>query len=226
MSALIKKGIFAVSLFLGLVMVASPAQAQLGAAAGYNLDMFNSPSFSSSASNSFDSGGSFSAGLYFNFPLGERLALRPGLFLQQSSIEWNIEGNEPWGAIEDDLRVASIPIDVRYRLPGDQFTPYVLAGPGFNFVHTDQPDLRHVMSGQQTGSTHYMDVHVGIGVEIPVVALGLSLQPEVRYNHALAGFLQEDYIVRTVEYAADGSQRLNNLGFRLGISFLSVGFND
>lgn len=226
MSALIKKGIFAVSLFLGLAMVASPAQAQFGATAGYNLDMFNNPSFSSSATNSFESGGSFGAGIYYNFPLGERLALRPGLFVQQSSFEWHIEDNEPWGAIEDDLRVASIPIDVRYRLPMDQFTPYVLAGPGFNFAHTDQPDLRHVMSGQQSGSTHFVDVNVGVGIEIPVAALGLSLQPELRYSHALSGFLQENYTVRTVEYAADSSQRLNNLGFRLGISFLSVGFGD
>lgn len=226
MSALIKKGIFAVSLFLGLVMVASPAQAQLGAAAGYNLDMFSSPSFSSNASNSFESGGGFSAGLYYNFPLGERLAVRPGLFVQQSSFEWQIEGNEPWGAIEDDLRVASIPIDVRYRFSVDQFTPYVLAGPGFNFVHTDQPDLRHVMSGQQTGSTHFVGLNVGAGIEIPVATLGLSLQPEIRYSHALGGFVQEDYIVRSVEYAADGSQRLNNLSFRLGISFLSIGFGD
>ena len=226
MSALVKKGIFAISLLLTLAMVTSPAHAQLGAAAGYNLDMFNSPSFSSSASNSFDSGGSFSAGIYFNFPLGERLALRPGLFLQQSSIEWDIEGNEPWGAIEDDLRVASIPIDVRYRLPMDQFTPYVLAGPGFNFVHTDQPDLRHVMSGQQSGSTYYASLNVGVGIELPVAALGIALHPEIRYSQALGGFLKEDYTVRTVEYAADGAQQLNNLGFRLGISFLSVGFDN
>lgn len=226
MSALIKKGIFAVSLFLGMVMVASPARAQLGAAAGYNLDMFNSPNFSSSATNSFESGGSFSVGIYYSFPLGERLALRPGLFVQQSSFEWHIEGNEPWGAIQDDLRVASIPIDVRYRLPMDQFIPYVLAGPGFNLVHTDQPDLRHVLSGQQSGSTHFTSLNVGAGIEIPVAALGLSLQPEIRYGHALGGFLQEDYIVRTVEYATDSSQRLNNLSFRLGISFLSVGFDD
>lgn len=211
------------SVFVGLALAASPAQAQLGVAGGYSLDILEDPGFSSTATNSFESPGGFSVGLFYNFPLGERLALRPGVFLQQSSFDWHLDEVEEWSPLQDDLRVASIPIDIRYRFSTGQVIPYVLAGPGFNFVHTDQSDLRQVLSGQQSGSTHFLGINVGAGIELPLSRVGVSLQPEIRYSHALGGFLQEDYMIRTVEYSAEGSQQLSNLSFRLGISFLSIG---
>lgn len=221
MSALIKKGIFAVSLIvIGMGLMASPVQAQLGAAAGYGLNMINQPSFSSSASNSFESTGGMSAGIFYNFPFG-RVALRPGVFVQQSSFEWHV-AETMFSPLESSMRTASIPVDLRYRFPMEQFSPYVVAGPGFNFLHTAQTDLRQALDNPK-GTTYFTSVNLGAGIELPFEGLGLVLLPEVRYSHALSGFMEEEYIVRTVPYSSDGSRRISNLTFRLGIQFLSIG---
>lgn len=224
MSTLIRKGVLITILCVGMGLLASPARAQLGAAAGYDLNLETQPGFSSEAQNSLESTGGFTVGLFYNFPFG-RVALRPGLFLNQSSFDWEIleENGEPhmFSPLESKLRVASIPFDIRFRFPGEQFSPYVIAGPGFNFIHTDQPDLRQVLDNPE-GTTYYTSINIGAGIEVPVPGLGLLLLPEVRYSQALSGFLEENYIVRTISYAADGSQRMNSLTFRLGISFLSI----
>lgn len=216
-----KVSILVVSAFVVLALTGSPAQAQLGVAGGYNLDMISNPSFSSSAANSLESTGGFNFGLYYNFPLGDRLSIRPGVYLQQSGFEWQLDEVE-FSPLEEDLRVLRVPIDVQYRFPMESMTPYVVAGPGFNFVQTNQQDLRLVLSGQQEGSTSFLGINLGAGLEIPVQGLGLSLQPEIRYGQALSGFVQESYVIRTVEYEADDSVSINNLSFRLGISFLSI----
>lgn len=206
---------------LGLALAGTPAKAQLGVAGGYNLDMISNPGFSSSTTNSFESTGGFNIGLFYNFPLGDRLSIRPGVFLQQSSFEWKLDGVK-FSPLEEDLRVVRIPFDVRYRIPMGGMTPYVTAGPGVNFVQTNQHDLRMVLSGQESGSTVFASVNVGVGLELPVPSLGLSLQPELRYGQALSGFVEESYTIRTVEYEAEDSLSINNLSFRLGISLLSI----
>lgn len=229
MKALVEKvSLLALSLVLGLALAATPAQAQLGTSAGYDVNIFNDPGFSGSASNSFESTGGFEFGLFYNFPLGERLAVRPGVFVQQSSFEWHLESEERaqmvdlFSPIEGKFRVAKIPIDVRYRFTMDSMTPYVLAGPSFNFVHTDHHDLRMTLDGKQTGNTMFMGANLGVGIEIPVSGLGLSLQPELRYSHALSGFHKEDYVVRAIEFDSDSSLSMSSLSFRLGLSFLSI----
>lgn len=208
-----------VTLMIGLLVVASPAQAQLGAAAGYGLNMPNDPSFSSPAQNTFESTGGVSVGLFYNFSFG-RLALRPGLFLRQSSFDWQLDEVD-FSPLQSKIRMAEVPIDVRFRFPREQFSPFVVAGPGFNFAHTDQPDLRQVMNSPE-GTTYFTSLNAGAGIEIPIASLGLRLLPEVRYSYALSGFLKENYIVRTVPFEADSAQRMDHLTFRLGISFLSI----
>ena len=220
MWALVKKSIAAIiPLFIVVALVASPARAQLGVAAGYGLNMLNQPSFSSSAQNSFESTGGVNVGMFYNLPFG-RVALRPGLFLRQSSFEWQLD-EVNLSPLESKIRTAEIPIDLRYHFPMAWTSPYVVAGPALNFVHTDQPDLRQVLDSPE-GSTSFMSINVGAGIEIPLAQLGLRLLPEVRYSHALSGFIEDEYIVRTVAFDPDGAQRINNLTFRLGISFLSI----
>lgn len=223
-----KISLLALSLAIGLVLAASPAQAQFGAAGGYELNVLNSPDFSSPASNSFETTGGFSFGIFYNFPIGERFAVRPGLFVQESSFDWHLDSDnreqmvELFSPLKGEFRVAKIPLDVRYRFPMDEITAYALVGPGFNFVHTAHHDLRLALDGKQEGNTVYMGANLGGGVEIPISQLGLSLQPEVRYNQALSGFHKEEYTIRAIEYDADSSLSLSNLTFRLGISFLSI----
>lgn len=220
MSALLKKAFLTIlPLFIGMALVAPPAEAQLGVAAGYGLNVLNQPSFSSSAENSFESTGGINVGIFYNFPLG-RVAIQPGLFLRQSSFDWELDGVN-FSPLQDKIRVAEIPLDVRYRFPSAQFTPYVVAGPGFNFIHTAHHDLRIALD-RPKGTTYYTSINVGAGVELPLEQWGMMLLPELRYSHGLSGFLKEDYTIRTVPFNADGSVRMSNLTLRLGIRFLSI----
>lgn len=221
MSALVKKGFLViVSLFMGLTLAASPAQAQLGVAAGYSLNIVNQPSFSSSLQNSFNSSGGVSAGLFYNFPLGDRISLRPGVFVQQSNFAWELDGIN-FSPIKSDIRMGELPVDVLYHFSMEQARPYIVAGPSFKFAHTNRPELRQVLDSPK-GTTGFTAINLGAGIEIPFAGLGLKLLPELRYSHALSGFFKEDYTVRTVEYDTDGALSMSNLTFRLGISFLSI----
>lgn len=222
MTTFTKKGILIIPLLLGIALAASPARAQLGVAAGYGLNLLNEPSFSSSAQNTFEGTGGFSGGLFYGVPLG-RVTLRPGVFLQQSSFDWTFDQVvfSQFSPLETVVRTVEIPLDVLFHFPLARISPYVIAGPAFNFLHTDQPDLRQALDNDE-GSTNFPSVNVGAGIEVRAPGLGLRLLPEIRYSHALSGFLEEEYIVRTEQFTADGSPRFSSLTFRLGISFLSI----
>ena len=219
MTTFTKKSVLFLILLTGSVLAVSPARAQLGAAVGYGLNMLNEPSFSSSASNTFEGSGGLSVGLFYSVRFG-RLEVRPGLFLQQTSMDWTLDEVE-FSPLETVVRTASIPLDVLFYFPLQQFSPYVVAGPALNFLHTDQPDLRQVLN-RSKGSTRFASLNLGVGIEVQSPRLGLRLLPEIRYSYALSGFLQEEYIIRTVPFAADGSPHFSSLTFRLGISFLSI----
>lgn len=219
MSALVKKATLTVipALF-AMLLVVSPAQAQMGFSAGYGFNILNQPSFES-ATNEFDGNGGFNFGLFYNFPIG-RVAVQPGLSLRQSNLDWQLD-DVNFSPLQGQIRVVEIPVDLRYRFPGEQFTPYVAAGPGFNFVHTAQHDMRLALDRPE-GTTYFTSVNVGAGIEIPFESLGMMLQPELRYSQALSGFLKESYIIRTVPFEADSSVRMSSLTLRLGIRFLSI----
>lgn len=215
MAASVQKGFLIIPLFIGLALVSSPAQAQIGFAGGYGLHVLNSPSFSSSAQNTLESTGGINLGFFYDFRFG-RVTLRPGLFFRQGNFDWT---SSNWKAeenpIESTLRIAEIPIDVLIHFRRPSVSPYVVVGPSFNFLHTDQQDVRISLDNPK-GSTSFMGITLGAGVEIST--LGLILFPEIRYSHALSGFLKQEYIVRTVSFASDSAQRLSSLTFRLGIS--------
>lgn len=220
MSALIKRAMLAVfPVLFAAALIAPPAQAQMGFSAGYGLNIMNQPGFSSSAANELEGTGGFDFGLFYNFPIG-RVAVKPGLFMRQTSFDWNLD-EVNLSPLQGQIRVVEIPIDLRYRFPGEQFTPYVAAGPGFNFVHTAQHDLRIALD-RPKGTTYFTSVNLGAGIEIPFQQLGVALLPELRYSQALSGFLKESYIIRTVPYEADAAVRMSSLTLRLGIRFLSI----
>lgn len=219
MSTLVKKAIFTViPLLFATVLFVSPAQAQMGFSAGYGFNILNQPSFEG-ATNEFDGNGGFNVGLFYNFPMG-RVALQPGLSLRQSSLDWQLD-EVNFSPLQGQIRVVEIPVDVRYRFPGEAFTPYVAAGPGFNFVHTAQHDMRLALDRPQ-GTTYFTSVNLGAGVEVPLEGLGMMLLPELRYSQALSGFLRESYMIRTVPFEADSSVRMSSLTLRLGIRFLTI----
>ena len=204
---------------LALFLMATPAKAQLGVSVGYGMNMMSNPSFSGPEST-VESTGGLNYGIFYNFPIG-RIDIQPGVFIQQSSYEWHLDEVELFSPIESDFRVADIPIDIRYRFQGNLIKPFIVAGPEFNFVHTNRPEMRDILA-KSAGSTHYYALNVGAGLKWDFPSLGLTLHPQLRYSQALGGFLEEDYVVRTVSYDGDGQLSMSNLTFRLGISFLTI----
>lgn len=214
-----KTALAVVPLLLALFVMATPAKAQLGFSVGYGLNMMNNPSFSGPEST-VESTGGINYGIFYNFPIG-RLDIQPGVFIQQNSFDWHLDQVELFSPIQSEFRVADIPIDFRYRFRGNLIKPFVVAGPEFNFVHTRRPEMRDILD-KNAGSTHFYAINVGAGLQVDVPSLGLSLHPQLRYSQALGGFLEEDYVVRTISYDGDGQLSMSNLTVRVGVSFLTI----
>ena len=220
MTALAKKIIFLFTFSLIVLLTATSAKAQIGFVAGYGANLLSSPSFSSSASGEFETEGSLNLGVFYDFRLG-RVTVRPGLFIRQVNFDWKLSGLEaPFNPISEDLRVAEFPIDFLIHFPTQSVDPYLVVGPSFNFVHTDQPDLRQSLDREQ-GSTNFTSFTIGAGLQLAPDGWGIVLFPEIRYSLALSGFLSEEYIVRTVTYSTDSAEKISNLSFRIAISLPS-----
>ena len=215
-----KKVCLVIPLIIGMMLTANTAQAQIGFVGGYGMNMFSGPSFTSTASGEFESSGSFNLGLFYDFRMG-RVTVRPGLFIRQVNFDWKLDGLDPaFFPISEDLRIAEFPIDFLIHFPTESLRPYAVIGPSFNFMHTDQPDLRQSFDNDE-GSTNFTSLTLGAGVEIAPAGTGLVLYPELRFSLALSGFMDEEYIVRTVSYATSESEKISTLTFRLGISLPS-----
>ncbi len=213
----VRKACRIIPLLIGLSVLTAPlAQAQIGFAAGYSANVANSPSFSGSQ-NSFEPAGGVNFGMFYDFRFGN-FTIRPGVFIRQADFDWELDGINPnLNPLQSSVRVAEFPIDLIYRIQTQSLSPYLVVGPSFNFLHTDQPDLRQILDNP-TGSTNYASFTVGAGLEIQPQGWGVILLPEIRYGMALSGFTEESYIVRTVSYSADSAQKLSSLVVRLGIT--------
>ncbi len=209
-----------VFLFAALFLLLSlPARGQIGLVGGYALNMANEPSFSSASSNTFEPSGGFNLGMFYDFRFS-LVTFRPGIFIRQADFDWEIEGiSEALNPLQSSIRVAEFPLDFLIHFRSETISPYVVVGPSFSFIHTDQPDLRQTLDNPQ-GSTSFASLNVGAGLEFAPKGWGLVFFPEIRYGYALSGFMDEEYIVRTVDFASD-QQRLSNLVVRLGISLPS-----
>lgn len=213
-----RRAVRSIVFFMAASLGLSPvAHAQLGASAGYGLNVISQPNYSG-PSNSFESTGGLNAGLFYNFPVG-RIDIRPSIFIQKNDFSWELDEVEIFSPLEGDFRVAGIAMDLRYRLAAEGNTPYVLVGPEVNYIAANRAELRTVLK-YETGSTKYGKINIGAGYRMELPTVGLALEPEVRYSHALAGFMEQDYIVHTIEYSGDAQRSLSNLFFRVGFSFL------
>ncbi len=215
----VKKICSIIPLLVGLALLTVPAaKAQIGFAGGFSANLASDPGFSSTNKTTFDAKASFNLGMFYNFRIGA-ITLRPGIFISQADFDWELEGisNPLLSPVQNSIRMASFPIDLLYHFNAESISPYIVLGPSFNFVHTDQPDLRQTFDKPE-GSTNFASFTIGAGVEIQPEGWGVILLPEIRYGLALSGFLKEDYIVRTVSYASDSAVKMNSFVVRLGVT--------
>lgn len=194
------------------------AHAQLGIAGGLGMNVISQPGYSGPG-NEFTTNAAFNVALFYNFPIGQ-FDIRPSVATQKNEFDWELDGVEIFNPLKGDFRTAEIGLDLRYRFAPAGNTAYAFIGPEINFIAANRAELRTVLK-YENGSTKYYGINLGVGYRMEVS--GVAFEPELRYSQALSGFMNEDFIVRTVSYDGDGTRSMSNLTLRLGISF--AGFN-
>lgn len=201
---------FGVLLFVvGGLLVARPAHAQFGVAAGLNFDNLSDIEFGN-AEATFESATGYHVGVFLDLGLGP-VALRPGVFYRNLG-DFEIGGGLIIGDVSEtfDISLIEVPVDVRVGLGVTPIiSPYVLAGPVFRFAATDDEAFKDNLEDFSVSAD------IGFGIEVKLG--GISLFPEIRYAFGITRFLKEDIIINNITITPDDEARLNTVMLRLGI---------
>ena len=189
-----------------LGVAAAPAQAQLGVAAGLDFDSLDDIETTTSTSNNatVDNSTGYHVGVIYDLGLGP-LNLRPGFFYRNvGSFEF------PDG--ESDVTAWEVPVDVRLTvLPTPLVSAYVLGGPKAFFP---QGDGDFDDSLEEVSYTF----NVGVGADVSVPGVGLTLQPELRYEFGASEYLDDDFEVGGTSFEPS-DQTLSAFALRLNVLF-------
>ncbi len=197
---------FCGALFLACLIV-SPAQAQLGVAAGVNFD--NISDVKSSAQNGdFDNATGYHFGVFYDFGAGP-LSLRPGIFYRNvSNVDFSVSGLKD----QFDLNMVEVPVDIHFNLTATPLIkPYALAGPVFTYAKASGSDLKDAIQDLNIAA------NVGVGLSLSVPGLGLRLSPELRYAFGISRFVKDKFEVGGVNFDASSTARMNSFMVRLGV---------
>lgn len=193
------------------MVLATPAQAQIGIGGGLNFNQLDDIN-STNADATFEGSAGYHIGVFYDLGLGA-FAVRPGIFYRQvGTYEFgDIPGVED-GDVDIDMNAIEVPIDVRLRLlPQAPVKPYLLAGPVLTFPQEEQ-------DFESTKSVN-LNADIGAGVEIVLAGAGLTLMPELRYGIATGSFLEDEFEVGGVEVEPQDDSRLNAISLRLNVRF-------
>ena len=189
-----------------LGVAAAPAQAQLGVAAGLDFDSLDDIETTTSTTNNatVDNSTGYHVGVIYDLGLGP-LNLRPGFFYRNvGSFEF------PDG--ESDVTAWEVPVDVRLTvLPTPLVSAYVLGGPKAFFP---QGDGDFDDSLEEVSYTF----NVGVGADVSVPGVGLTLQPELRYEFGASEYLDDDFEVGGTSFEPS-DQTLSAFALRLNVLF-------
>ena len=192
--------------FVAALAGAPDAQAQLGIAAGANFNNYSDID-TGNAQATFENATGYHAGLFYDAGFGP-LGLRIGAYyMDAGSIEF--EENRP-DFQSVDVTIFEFPVDLRYTiLPTPIVSPYVLAGPTFRLVNTDDE------VEDFTTEDFSVAANAGVGVEVSLPGSGLSLYPEVRYAFGIND-IAKDFGFQGAE---EEGTRLSMIMLRLGVKF-------
>jgi hypothetical protein len=189
-----------VFVLIGLLWHATPAHAQLGIAGGANFNDIGDIR-SEGDQGRFENATGFHVGLFYDLALGP-VAVRPGLFYMDVG---TFEGE---GATEVDIDMVELPIDVRFRLATLPIVrPYLMAGPVFQLAREEDESFDNVN----------VAANIGLGTEISIPTVSLTLMPELRYAFGISRFT-DGFEFAGIE-AESGGERLNSFMLRLGVRF-------
>jgi len=186
---------------------ASDTYAQLGIAAGLNFDRLGDISTQSGSAN-FDNATGYHVGLFYELGAAP-ISVRPGVFIRKAGdVKWDITGSSE----EFDLTLIEVPVDVRVPLlHAPLVKPYIVGGPVVSFPKSNDDDAQHAFEDLLLSGS------LGVGVEVHVPVIGLTLFPELRYAFGLSRFMKDAITVGGVEFNVEDQSRLNAVMLRVGV---------
>jgi hypothetical protein len=192
-----------------------PARAQFGVAGGLNFESADDIE-TASTSATLDNSTGYHVGLVYDLSLGP-VSLRPGVFYRRvGTYDLSTVSNQ----LSDPRYTVTaweVPVDVRVTiLPTPLVSPYLLAGPKAVLPRGEDDFDDAVEDVSYT-------LNVGVGAEISLPVVSLTLQPELRYEFGATGFIKDDTTVelgdQNVQFSPQDSPTLSTFALRLNVLF-------
>ena len=197
-----------VLLLLGATSI--PAQAQFGVAAGANFDSVSDIQDTGSARDVQNTSTGYHIGAVYDLGLGP-VSLRPGLFYRKIG---SYDFSDVSSDVEDlDITAFEVPVDVRVTvLPFPLVSPYVVGGPNAFFPRSSEDDF----------DDNFEDVsftfNIGVGADVSLPGVGLTLQPELRYEFGASDYIDDDFEVGGSNFSPS-DRDLSAFALRLNVLF-------
>lgn len=199
------------SVLLALVLLgvaSAPAQAQFGVSAGADFDSVDDIRAEGEDVSTLESATGYHLGAVYEFGLGP-INLRPGLFYRKVG-SFDFPDTE-----EFDVTAVEVPVDVRFTvIPFPLVSGYVLGGPKAVFPQSEGEFEDNALED----ISYTFDVGVGANVSVPGVAL--TLQPELRYEFGATDYIGEDFEIGDTSFQpSDSERKLSAFALRLNVLF-------
>ena len=172
----------------------TPSQAQVGVTGGLNFDSLGDIETTTNASenNTLENATGYHFGIVYELGLGP-VSLRPGLLYRKVG-SYDFSEIPELNDDEVDVTAFEVPLDVRVTvLPIPLVSPYVLGGPNLFFPRSGNADFDE---GLEEVSFTF---NVGLGADISIPGVGLTLQPELRYEFGATDYV-DDFSIGDAEF--------------------------
>lgn len=204
-------GLIALLTTFFLAFAATPSSAQVGVGAGLNFSSLgDATELDGGQEGVLDRSTGFHVGGFYNLNVGP-IGLRPGAYFRQVGTYELPDSEDVFQSF--DVNLIEFPIDAQLRvftLPLVQ--PYILAGPVFS-IPFGEGDF-----GDATEDV-LVSADIGVGAEISVPGVQLTLTPELRYGVGGTQFLEDQFEIGDRQFAGSEADALTSVVVRLGVMF-------
>lgn len=187
----------------------TPAQAQLGVAAGLNFNSLDDIETTTDAEQNatVENATGYHVGLVYDLGVGP-VKLRPGL-LYRNVGSYDVSGLPDTDEV--DVTAFEVPVDVRVTLlPSPLVSPYLLGGPKLFLPRSEN----NAFDDGLEGVSFVFDVGVGADVSIP--GAGLTLQPELRYEFGATDYVDDSFEIGGTTFNPS-ERKLSAFALRLNV---------
>lgn len=182
----------------------APAQAQFGVSAGLDFDSLNDIETTTSDNATVENSTGYHLGVVYDLGLGP-LNVRPGFFYRKM-------GTYDFPGGLSDVTAYEVPVDLRFTVvPTPVVSAYVLGGPNAFFPRGEgefDDDLEDVS----------YTFNIGVGADVSIPGMGLTLQPELRYEFGASDYVDEDIEVGDASFQPS-NRKISAFALRLNVLF-------